>query len=176
MQGLIYSLTKTYIMQTKTSRILGGLVVAGCLFFMASCKPSDTQITQAASTVASTVAPGVTVSVKNGAVTLDGTVSDAATKEALDSAIKTVKGVVTVVDNTTPPPPAAAPVVINPDDLVRNTIDSLLATKNISGVKVSVSNGEVTLSGNAKRKDLKTIMQIASESHPQKVVNQLTIQ
>lgn len=154
------------------------MLLIGCSFlFLASCKPSDSQIAKQATATAAAVAPGVTISVDKGQVTLNGSVPDQATKQALDSAIRKVKGVMDVIDNTTAPAPAPtpAPVTVNPDDLVRNTIDSLLQTKHISGVTVSVQQGTVTLTGNASRKDLKTIMQIANESHPAKVVNQLTI-
>lgn len=179
LQCLIYHALKIYIMHTKLSRSVGALLVAGSLFLLASCKPSDSQISKTAGATASAIAPGVTVSVEKGQVTLDGTVPDEATKEALDSAIKKVKGVVTVTDNTmaqaSMPAPDSAPVMVNPDDLLRNTIDSTLKAKNISGVTVSVSGGTVTLAGNAARKDLTTIMQVANESHPAKVVNQLTI-
>jgi len=143
---------------------------------MTACKPNDSQIAKAATSAATSVAPDVTVSVQNGIVTLNGTVPDGATKEALDSAVKNVKGVKSVTDNTTlPAAPPPAPVAISPDDSLKNVIDSSFQAKNISGVTVSVSNGEVTLTGSAARKDLKTIMQIANESHPKKVINQLTI-
>jgi hypothetical protein len=165
-------------MQSKFSRTLGALLLAGSLFFLASCKPSDSQISKSVNAAVSGITSGVTATVDKGQVTLDGTVPDQATKTALDAAVKKVKGVVTVTDNTTTAAeaaPAAAPVVVNPDDIVRNTIDSILQTKQISGVTVTVNQGTVTLSGNAARKDLKTIMQVANESHPAKVVNQLTI-
>lgn len=158
--------------------MLRALLLAGSLFFLASCKPSDSQISKSVNATVSTISPGVTASVAKGQVTLDGTVPDQATKDALDAAVKKVKGVVTVIDNTTSAAeaaPAPAPVVVNPDDMVRNTIDSTLQAQHISGVTVAVSQGTVTLSGTAARKDLKTIMQIANESHPAKVVNQLTI-
>jgi osmotically-inducible protein OsmY len=165
-------------MQAKFSRTLGALLLAGSLFFLASCKPSDSQISKSVNAAVSGIASGVTATVDKGQVTLDGTVADQATKTALEAAVKKVKGVVTVTDNTTTAAeaaPAPAPVVVNPDDIVRNTIDSVLQAKQISGVTVTVSQGTVTLSGNAARKDLKTIMQVANESHPAKVVNQLTI-
>lgn len=167
-------------MQPKFSKLPGVLLLAGSLFFLASCKPSDSQISKSVNATVSTIAPGVTASVEKGQVTLDGTVPDQATKDALETAVKKVKGVVTVTDNTTSASDAAssaapAPVVVNPDDMLRNTIDSSLQAQHITGVTIAVSQGTVTLSGTAARKDLKTIMQIANESHPAKVVNQLTI-
>lgn len=152
------------------------LLIAVSLLFMGACKPSDSQISQAVQSTVTSLAPDVTASVDKGQVTLEGTVADQATKEALNAAVKKVKGVVTVTDNTTVQAAAsAAPVVINPDDIVRNTIDSALQASGISGVNIEVSGGTVTLSGEAARKDLQKIMQIANESHPAKVVNQLTI-
>lgn len=162
-------------MNTTLFKSLGALAVIGCLL-LSSCKPSDTQISKAANAAVTRIAPGVTVAVQNGVATLNGTVADEATKTAVDSVVKNVKGVKSITDNTTatpPPPPTVTPT--NSDLILQHRIDSSIHAKNITGVMVSVTGGVVTLTGTAPRKDLQTIMQAANESHPQKVVNQLTI-
>lgn len=162
-------------MKTKIFRSLAGLAVAGALLFMTSCKPNDAQLTKSASDAATAIAPNVSVAVENGVATISGTVPDDATKASVENAVKGVKGVTSVTDNVTVPPPPPPPPVVNPDDIVKNTIDSTLQAKNISGITVSVSNGEVTLTGDVKKSNLKTVMQIAQESHPAKVNNKMTI-
>lgn len=161
-------------MKTKIFRSLAGIAVAGALLFMTSCKPNDAQISKAANDSATAIAPNVSVAVENGVATISGTVPDDATKNSVENAVKGVKGVTSITDNVTVPPPAPMPEV-SPDMVVKNTIDSSLQANNLSGITVSVNNGEVTLTGNVKRSDLTKVMQIAQESHPSKVNNQLTI-
>lgn len=161
-------------MNTKIFKSLGAAAIAGCLLLMTSCKPNDAQTTKAATAAVTAIAPNVSVTVQNGVATLSGTVADEATQAAVDSTVKSVKGVTSVTDNITVPLPPA-PVTVNPDDVLQHSVDSSLQAKNISGITVSAANGVVTLTGTVTRSNLKTVMQIANESHPQKVVNQLTI-
>ena len=82
------------------------------------------------------------------------------------------------VKSITVPPPAPPPapaVVINPDDVLRTGLDSAFAAKGIKGVTATVSNGEVTLTGNVKKADLTKVMQAANELKPKKVNNKMTI-
>ncbi|WP_236652821.1 BON domain-containing protein [Chitinophaga vietnamensis] len=144
--------------------------------FLFACKPSDSKIQQAVNEKLSAI-PGVTAEVKNGVVTLSGEVSDDAAKTAAEEALKTVSGVKSVDNKVTvkAPAPAAAPVVINPDDVLKKTLDSAYGKAGFSTVKVSVANGEVTLEGEAKKSDLRKIIQTAQESKPKKVNNKLTL-
>lgn len=50
-----------------------------------------------------------------------------------------------------------------------------LKSWHISGVKATVSNDIVTLTGNASKKDLRTILIIANQYRPKSVVNKMTI-
>lgn len=149
-----------------------------------SCKPNDNQITKAVTEITTNMAPNVSVNVQNGLVILSGTVQNSAIKSTLDSTVKGLKGVDSVVDKTSlkaaavppPPPPSATPYSMDyPDSLVTRTLDTAFKYNHISGVKAKVVNGVITLTGNANKKDLKTILLIANESHPKKVINQLTI-
>lgn len=156
----------------------------GCIMFMVvSCKPNDSQIAKNASAAATAVNPNVKVKVQNGIVTLSGILSDTATKSTLDSTVKGLKGVVSVIDNTSfgplpppPPPPSAAPYpMIYTDTLVARTIDTAFKVEHISGVNVKVLHGVITLTGNAPKKDMRTILLIANESNPKKVINKITV-
>lgn len=157
----------------------------GCLMFMAvSCKPGHNQVNKTVTAAIRGIAPDVSVKVQNGVVTLSGTVQNAVIKSTLDSTVKGLKGVVSVIDKTSlkaaaqspPPPPSATPYSMDyPDSLVTRTLDTAFKYNHISGVKAKVDNGVITLTGNAYKKDLKTILLIANESHPKKVINKLTV-
>jgi osmotically-inducible protein OsmY len=157
-----------------TKVLVTGLVIS---FLLVACSPSDSKIAEAVKSKVTAVAPSAMVDVKDGVVTLTGEVADAATKTAAETAIQGTKGVKSIVNNLTlPPPPPPPPIVtINPDDVLRKTIDSAFTAKGIKGITVAVSNGEVTLTGDVKRTDLTKVMQAANESKPKKVINQMKI-
>lgn len=156
----------------KTLPLLLGVSLAIC-----SCKPSDSSIKTAVETAKNAVADlsGVSVSVSGGVVTLTGQLKDDATKSQLDSLAGAVKGVTQVVDNctVTPPPPPVAPVVISADDSLTTRVND--AIKDYPGVKATVQNGVVTLTGEIKRADLQKLMPGLSMLKPKKIDNQLTV-
>jgi hyperosmotically inducible periplasmic protein len=95
------------------------LLFAGLMFMavgLFSCQPSDSNVQQDVNAKISSVS-GVTADVKDGVVTLNGTVMDDATKAAAEDSVKTVKGVKSVSNNITvqaPPPPPAMGDSTNP--------------------------------------------------------------
>ena len=156
------------------SLLMACLMFAGvCLF---ACKPNDSKLQQAVNEKLST-SPGVSATVQDGVVTLSGEVMDETTRQTAEDAVKNVKGVTAVNNNITVQAPIPSPPVsINPDDVLKQTLDSAYSAAGYSGVTVSVANGEVTLEGTAKRSDLRKIMQVAQEAKPKKVNNKLTLQ
>jgi hyperosmotically inducible protein len=155
-------------------------LLTACLFlmgvFLFACKPSDSKIQQAANEKLS-ASPGVTVEVMSGVVTLTGEVPDETSKSAAEDAVKTVPGVKSVTNNITvkamePPMP---PVTVSPDEMLKKSLDSAYNAQGMTGIMVVVMDGEVTLSGDAKKSDLQKIMKTAQESKPKKVVNKLTL-
>ncbi|WP_298739579.1 BON domain-containing protein [uncultured Chitinophaga sp.] len=157
------------------SLLLACLMFTGvCLF---ACKPNDSKLQQAVNEKL-TATPGVSATVQDGVATLSGDVSDETAKQTAEDAAKNVKGIKSVVNNINvqvplPPPP---PVAMNPDDMLKKSLDSSFSAAGYSGVTVSVSNGEVTLEGTAKKSDLRKIMQTAQEAKPKKVKNNLKLQ
>jgi len=151
-----------------------GMALALSVLF-AACKPSDASIAEAVKAKVSAVAQGLTVDVKDGVVTLGGQVADDAAKAAVAATLTDVKGVKSVVNNITLPPPPPPPVVINPDDVLHTSIDSIFSAKGIKGITASVANGVVTLTGDVKKADLVKVMQVANEAKPKKVLNQMKI-
>ncbi|MGX5818348.1 BON domain-containing protein [Chitinophaga lutea] len=162
-------------MKKRTSVLLACLTLIGIAFY--ACKPSDAKLQKEVNDKLATVSPGVIAEVKGGVATLSGEVMDDAAKAAAENAAKEVKGVKSVTNNVmvAPPPPPPPAVSINPDDLIRSSVDSALNAKGISGVTATVANGEVTLTGTVPKGDLQKIMQAANEAKPKKVINKLTL-
>lgn len=160
--------------QRKT--ILSAILLFGIGVLLYACKPSDAKLQKEVNDKLATAAPGVIAEVKGGVATLSGEVMDDAAKTTAEDAAKSVKGVKSVVNNVmlTPPPPP--PVTINPDDILKSSVDSSLNAAGITGVTATIANGEVTLTGTIKRSDLRKVMQAANEAKPKKVNNQLTLQ
>jgi hyperosmotically inducible periplasmic protein len=115
---------------------------------------------------------GVTVDVTNGVATISGQVADDAAKTAAESAVKSVKGVKSVVDNATVAPPPA-PVVISPDDSLRTNVAAAL--RDVPTLTADVSSGVVTLRGEVQKAELPRVMQALSALHPKKIENKATV-
>lgn len=158
----------------RKSLVVALLMLMGVFLF--ACKPSDSKIQQSVNEKLSAI-PGISADVKNGVVTLNGEVPDEAARMSAEEALKDVKGIKSITNNisVTAPEPAAAPVTINPDDVLKKTLDSAYAAAGYAGVTVSVAGGEVTLNGEAKKSDLRKIMQVAQQSRPKKVNNKLVL-
>lgn len=137
-----------------------------------SCKPSDAKIQKSVETALSTTNTGISSAVKDGVVTLSGTVDTEEAKAAAEQVLKAVKDVKSITNNIEVKAPA---VVINPDDILTTTVNSAISAAGFSGVAVAVKDGEVTLTGDVKKVDLAKLMQVANEAKPKKVINQLTI-
>jgi len=148
------------------------LTLAVALFMMA-CGKSDADLQKAATEkLAADKVMGVTVAVKDGVATLTGEVADATVKAKAETTVKAVEGIKSVTNSCTvkPPPPPPPP---SPDKMLEGTINEGLKKKGIEGVTVTVSNGEVTLSGKVDKAKVPEVMMVANESKPSKVINNL---
>jgi osmotically-inducible protein OsmY len=153
-------------------KIFTVLTLAVALFFIA-CGKSDADLTKAATDkLTADKVTGVTVAVKDGVATLTGEVADITVKTKAETSVKAVEGVKSVTNSITlkalptPPPPS-------PDKMIEGTINEALTKKGITGVTVTVSNGEVTLSGKVDKAKMADVMMAANESKPKKVINHL---
>jgi osmotically-inducible protein OsmY len=145
---------------------------------MQSCKQSDENLKKDVDkAIQGRYNSTISTSVKDGVVTLIGTVESQQEKTSVESEVKAVKHVKTVVNNISVRESniTSQQPVINPDNTIKSSIESRLATEGFKDVKVDVSNGEIILSGNLKRSDLTKVMQIANESNPKKVTNNLNL-
>lgn len=142
--------------------------------FMSACGKSDADLTKAATDkLTADKVSGVTVSVKDGVATLTGEVADQLVKAKAESSVKSVEGIKSVTNNCTlkplPPPPPPSP-----DKMLEGTINESLKKKGITGITVTVADGEVTLSGIAPKAKWPDIMMAANEAKPKKVINKIT--
>jgi len=70
-------------------------------------------------------------------------------------------------------PPTIPPVEIAPDDSLKNGVRD--ATKDYPQVNATVSDGEITLTGNITREKLPKLMMALNSLHPKKINNNLVI-
>jgi hyperosmotically inducible protein len=171
-----YTTVKPIYMNTKISRLLL-LPWAIAIILFSSCGVKDSAISEAITKQSESTPElaAINASVHDGVVTLSGVCKDDAAKTACENAVKSIKGVKSVVNNCTlaPLPPPPAPVVIAQDDpLTKGVTD---ATKDFPTVKSSVKDGVITLTGEIKRADLKKLMMTLHTLKPKKIDNQLTI-
>ena len=149
------------------------LVLLGA--FMTGCKSkvNDTEVRTSAQTTLQNNPSftGVTVDVTEGVATLNGQVSDEASKAAAEKAVKDVKGVKSVTNHITVVVPV--PVEVTPDDQLNTSVRD--AIKDHPGVTATVNAGVITLTGEINRSDLPTLMQKLNALNPKKVENNLTI-
>lgn len=161
------------------------LAIASLMFMnmlMFACKPSDAELKEEVNEKLSLI-PGITADVKNGVVILSGEVSDEVAKSTAEDALKGMKGVKSVQDNITvktavvaPPAPAApvtptTPAAPDTDDILKRSLDSVYAARRFNNVTVTVSDGEIILSGAVKRKNVRSMLQIAKKYSTKKITN-----
>jgi hypothetical protein len=89
-----------------------------------------------------------------------------------------------IANEPPPPPPPSRPSTLYPttpypgaylDSIETKGMAMSMKGSHINGVKATVVNGIVTLTGNASKKDLRTILIIANQYSPKKVLNKMTV-
>lgn len=142
--------------------------------FMSACGKSDADLTKATTDkLAADKVTGVTVAVKDGVATLTGEVADASVKKKAEESVKAVEGIKSVVATGLSVKPAPTPEPPSPDKMIEGTVNEGLKKKGITGVTVTVANGEVTLSGTVDKAKVPEVMMVANEAKPKKVINNL---
>lgn len=140
------------------------------LLFMISCKskPKDADI-QAAITTALQSSPGVSADVKDGVVTLSGSVASQADKDAAEAAVKLNQGVKSVVNNVTvaAPPPPPAPVEVTADDALKTAVAGIV--KDFPGIQADVKEGVIIITGEQKADRWKKLKMALDALKPKKV-------
>lgn len=146
--------------------------------FISACGKSDADLTKAATDkLAAEKITGITVTVKDGVASLAGEIGDITIKTKAETALKSVDGIksvdsakVTVKTAATPPPPS-------PDKMIQGTVEEAVKKLNIAGITVTVTDGEVVLTGDVAKADLAKVMQAANEAkgNAKKITNKLTV-
>ncbi|WP_419494146.1 BON domain-containing protein [Chryseobacterium bernardetii] len=144
----------------KKTIAMAALAVA-VSFGAVSCKKkvSDADLQTQATTIV-TSNPNASVEVKEGVAHLSGTFADQASKDAMISQLKAIKGVKDVMDmSKVEATPAPAPVETKSavDPVVQKKVQD--AVKDFPTVKVEVINDELTLTGNVSKEQAKKIKQ-----------------
>lgn len=153
----------------KLTGILVAIIICSSLQYCKS-KEKDPTIKEAVEVAlaANSDFSGLRADVKDGVATITGEVKDESTKMAVTPAVSAVKGVKSVQNNTTvaAPAPVSAPVVISADDpLTKGVADAL---KDHPTVKATVSNGVITVTGEATSANRVKIKQALDALHPKK--------
>lgn len=145
------------------------------LLLGAACKsgPSDQELTTSINTSLSSSTGRINATVDKGVATLTGECPDEACKTNAEANVKSVKGVTQVVNNITVTPPPPPVVTISPDDSLKTAVQTAIA--GFKTVQATVSNGVVTLTGEASRKNLQDIMQAVTALKPKKIENKLIL-
>jgi len=154
-------------------KIYAVLIMAAAALAIA-CGKSDADLTKAATDkLAADKVAGAAVAVKDGVATLTGEVADITVKTRAEASVKTVDGIKSVTNNLTLKPLPPAPLPVADDKMMEGTINESLKKKSITGVTVTVSGGEVTLSGKVDKAKVPEVMMAANEANPKKVINNL---
>ena len=112
---------------------------------------------------------GVSATVAEGTVTLNGTCADENCRTNAEKAIKDIDGVKKVVNNI-----QVAQVEVTDDAPLRSSVAK--AIDDYDGVQADVSNGVITLRGTvANREKLQQLMMDLNALRPKRVDNQLVI-
>jgi hyperosmotically inducible periplasmic protein len=154
-----------------------GIVLLAALLSGCNRGPSDEALTQSVRAKLSAdpalAAEVINVNTASGVVTLSGTVKNDADKSRAEQVARGVEGVKQVTNNLTARP-APTPIIAQ-DDPLKTQVAANLVKYGITGITVTVANGEVTLTGDIPRAKLQDAMKAANEAHPKKVNNKLTI-
>jgi len=153
----------------RLRNVITSIALSSCIAFsVISCKSkvSDEDLKAKVENVVSNT-NGVIVDVKDGIVTLSGTVSSQAECEAIENSAKAVDGqhIKSVVNNIVVQVPQ---IEVNTDDvdLSAKVVD---ATKDFPNVQTTVKDGIITVTGTVEQSRLQVLKQSLDALSPKKV-------
>lgn len=149
------------------------LVLLLGVFFVACDNVKDSDLETKAMEVMATNpdASNVDVMVVDKVATLSGSVEDDMVKANIETSVKEVKGIASVVNNIMVIPPA--PDYTEMDAGLREALPLVLA--DYPTVMTEVNDGVIVLTGELKEKDLPKVMEIVMALNPNGVENNITI-
>ena len=144
-------------------------VVMSLSFQACKSKVSDPELKTKVENAVSTT-PNVAVSVKDGVVTLSGTVASEADRLALETAAKSAdaKNIKSVVNNLTVAMEPSTNVIINSNDADLNAkiVD---ATKDFPKIKATSKDGVITVTGEVEQSRTMVLKQALDALNPKRV-------
>lgn len=160
-------------MNAKRVLSMLSLVLLLGVFFVACDNVKDSDLETKAMEVMATNpdASNVDVMVVDKVATLSGTVEDDMVKAHIETSVKEVKGIASVVNNIMVIPPA--PDYTEMDAGLREALPLVLA--DYPTVVTEVNDGVIVLTGELKEKDLPKVMEIVMALNPNGVENNITI-
>ncbi len=160
-------------MNAKRVLSMLSLVLLLGVFFVACDNVKDSDLETKAMEVMATNpdASNVDVMVVDKVATLSGSVEDDMVKANIETSVKEVKGIASVVNNIMVIPPA--PDYTEMDAGLREALPLVLA--DYPTVMTEVNDGVIVLTGELKEKDLPKVMEIVMALNPNGVENNITI-
>ncbi len=158
---------KTKLLSMLTLVFLLGIGLTACN------KVKDSDLEAKAIEVLATMpdADNIDVTVTDKVATLSGSVEEESTKSAIETSIKGIQGIETVVSNIMVTPPA--PDYTEMDASLREALVDAL--KDHPSVMAEVRDGVIILTGEVKEKHLPMVMEKVMALNPLKVENNLTV-
>jgi hyperosmotically inducible periplasmic protein len=160
----------------KLTKVLSAAAIAAVISFSApACKsgPKDADIKAAIEAGVKDIS-GMTVDVKDGAVTIGGVCKDADCKTNCEKMIKDMKGVKSVTNNciVTPPPPPPASLTTALDAATQQKVKD--GIKDIAGVTVSFDGDKAVFAGSISKENRMKLMQMLASAKVKSDVSKLT--
>lgn len=149
--------------------LLTVLFLAAALTLTGCWGKSDADLQKATEAAVKAKAPNVTVTVKDGEVTLAGNADNSAMKAAAEAAAK-VEGVKKVTNNIVTPTPIPAAAT----DPEKTKIQDALKKAGFTDVTVDTTTTPATLRGTVPKGKMATAVQTAQEAGGKPVKNEIT--
>ncbi|NDV69198.1 BON domain-containing protein [Dysgonomonas sp. 25] len=147
------------------------LTVILAAFTFSSCGPTDAEVQGNAKQVLLMTAPSTDCTVRNGIVTITGTVESEAIKTELETKVAELDGVKRVYNDVQVVEPAP---VLSEDDTLRAAVIMAIEEAKFKDVDVMVKDKVVTLKGKFSKADQNKIVAAAKTIDVAKVVNEMT--
>lgn len=151
-----------------TKKISALILSGGLLLSLAACnsKVDDITIQNNVQNTLTTTIPAVNAEVKDGVVTLSGSVASEGEREQAEKAVTELKadkksGIKDVVNNIT-----VAVAQVSPDAALEQGVSTFV--KDFPDVKATVNNGVITVTGSVEKARVQTLKQGLDALNPQK--------
>lgn len=168
-------MTKRHTLRQKSKGFFRGLFLLNIiLVLIAGCgdrksKDADVKADLVTKAKKEKAFSGVRFTVRNGIVTLNGICPTEKSKTTVESTVKGVYGVTSVVNNL-----AIGSVIIGTDEQLRESVDSVL--KKYPAVQALVTDSAVLLEGQVEGKEAPKLAASIEKLRPKRLENRVVVQ